>query len=268
MNKMLKLILIFDISEALTDLPTAISSTMKKLVLKNSSIHVVQGWHHYTKNEDFESEVQSICVLSRRLKRLALRDIVPVDTFLAQAAQSQSSSPWPYMRYLEISGYEDVAAPSVGRCLALAINLMACTPMLESLDIELKDPEKEVGWQIPMLSIEAEYVKTTNRDDHVLLTVSHLTSLAVDIDEEWERIIQKGRGVPLRVSIREVYEESEEDEYGYEGYGNWSDEWDDEFEGSIEMMPNFTGHLYPWDVEQSYDDDEDYYYNDDDEIYD
>lgn len=218
----------FDISEALIDLPRAIPSTLKKLVLKNSidMEHILAWGGNTPAHGDCEKEFQSLCVLSHRLEQLTLDYAVRVDTFLAQAVQSQSISPWPHMRHFEINGCEDGNAPSSTRCLALTISLMACTPMLETLDVKLVEPEAELQGRVPLLRIKAEYVKTTNRDDHVLLIVTHSTSLTVHVDEEWERIIQKSRGVPLRVLIVkeedeeiEEIEETEEDEeidYVYE----------------------------------------------------
>lgn len=249
------MLLIFHISEALIDLPRASPSTLKKLVLKNSidMEHILAWGGNAPAHGDCEKEFQSLCVLGHRLEHLTLDYAVRVDTFLAQAVQSQSVSPWPHLRHFEINGCEDGDAPSSTRCLALTISLMACTPMLETLDVKLVKPE--TGWWsgVLVLRIKAEYVKTTNRDDHVLLIVTHSTSLTVHIDEEWERIIQKSRGVPLRVLVVKEEDEEIEDCDDYSDYDDWSDGWD-ESDDYFRMEMNLFGwhsiwneHVYDWD---------------------
>lgn len=234
------MLLIFHISEALIDLPRASPSTLKKLVLKNSTdMEYIQTWRGNT-NGDCEQEFQSLCVLGHRLEQLTLDYAVRVDTFLAQAVQSQSVSPWPHMRHFEINGCEDGDAPSSTRCLALTISLMACTPMLETLDVKLVKPE--TGWWsgVPVLRIKAEYVKTANRDDHVLLVVTCSNSFVAHADKEWERIVQEGRGVPLRVLI--VKEEDEEIEEDMNHDDDWSDDWDESEDYSGMEVGSFGRH--------------------------
>lgn len=65
------------------------------------------------------------------------------------------------------------------------------------------------------LRVTAEYVETTNRDDHVRLSVWPRKLLKAQHIESWERAFQKGRVVPMRISeIEEVHQPQQEAETG------------------------------------------------------
>lgn len=176
-----------------------------------------------------EVMVENLFALCHRLEVLNIDCVIGINTFLDYAISSQASLPWPCLKRLEITGYEFKTQSHMFRCLDKMRELMACMSTLEVLEIKTLVIDWDAASflrkpRFVSFKAKAEYVKTTDRDDHVMLAVRPSRFLKAPSVHAWDRAVQKGRGVPLRVSTlddedeewEENWEATEEEEDGEE----------------------------------------------------
>lgn len=185
-------------------------STVRKLVVKNTS---TDFWGCVPFDllasgpcKDDKDCFNTICALGCQLEELTLDRVVLAVDFLAYALKSLSSKPWVHMRQFVLDNYGlqfCANEQQIDRALALAFDFVGQTPMLQKFVLKLQFSTEESGpaqHQHEQVSIKIRYIKTTNRDDHMLLSTKGRIDISADSFKKFERIIKQSRGMPLRLS--------------------------------------------------------------------
>lgn len=189
----------FGVADALIGLPEASPIGMKELIVKKSAYYRADlGLNERWSNlfEKPQNDLVAFCVLGRRLEQLTIDNIFHIEDFMALAP----SSPWHFLRrlvildcqdcYLNESFNDSYIFPQCGHA-------MAAMPLLEMFEF---NPTWRMDCEYTKYNIKAELVQTTNRDDHMLLSVRPAKLLTAENIKVWEHGLEEGRGVPLRIS--------------------------------------------------------------------
>lgn len=193
---------------------------MKELVLKNPVIEFEMRFpdFHRSSGESSKDEdcFEAICILGHRLEQLTLNYTVSVEKFLAHVVCSPSSLSWHHLRHLTLRDYTPCSPPEFARTLDLMRSLIVRMRVLEIMDVKLQEFTLATTHLWTAVEIKLEFIKSTNKEDHALLTIkgpAHLSETNIDA---WRHTIQEIRGVPLHVSTTKGLMNSQEYEHDSE----------------------------------------------------
>lgn len=155
--------------------------------------------------------------MGRRLQTMRLSRVVEIYSFLEHAVASEPSSPWLHMENLVLADGIPYTVSQISCITDWLGDLVARMPALEMIEIMLYVNRRlDMMWYLDpwpsenIFRLRVQYVRTANRDDHMLMTVDGPFVLTMRGIKHWERSVGKSRGVPLRIA--EPLDESEAEE--------------------------------------------------------